>query len=186
MTLLVRPRPFWAARVPRARRRRFYDELNIRLETAADVVGRACGGVRALGHERIRVDIRDMPCFGGPVRLISLKRRGQRADPNCVAETSTETSTYMSPGGRSPINRAPEWHHIGRPIRPGLVVEIDHRSTRGPSVPGVRLRTPPLFRRRRPAGRRCHRVELARPGEAIREGSAQELFDCREPALGRT
>ena len=75
----------------------FPDELWISVETTADVAGCARCGVRALAHERKRVDIRDLPCFGRPARLIWLKRRWRCADVDCEAKTWTEESPHVPP-----------------------------------------------------------------------------------------
>ena len=68
------------------------DEVCITVETTADVVGCPRCGVRALAKERKRVDIRDLPCFGRPARLVWLKRRWCCADPDCEQKTWTEGS----------------------------------------------------------------------------------------------
>ena len=71
------------------------DEVCITVETTADVVGCLGCGVRALAKERRRVDIRDLPCFGRPARLIWLKRRWCCADPDCEERTWTEGSPHV-------------------------------------------------------------------------------------------
>jgi len=76
----------------------FPDELWISVETTADVVGCPRCGVRAFAHERRRVDIRDLPCFGRPARLIWLKRRWRCADGDCDARTWTEETPHVPPG----------------------------------------------------------------------------------------
>lgn len=73
----------------------FPDELWITIETTTDVVGCSRCGVRALAHERRRVDVRDLPCFGRPARLIWLKRRWRCADPDCDAKTWSEESGHV-------------------------------------------------------------------------------------------
>ena len=71
------------------------DEVSITVETTADVVGCPRCGVRALAKERKRVDIRDLPCFGRPARLVWLKRRWCCADPDCEQKTWTEGSPHV-------------------------------------------------------------------------------------------
>jgi transposase len=71
------------------------DEVCITVETTADVVGCPSCGVRALAKERKRVDIRDLPCFGRPARLVWLKRRWCCADPDCEQKTWTEGSPHV-------------------------------------------------------------------------------------------
>ena len=39
-------------------------EMVVTVETTADVVGCPTCGVRAEAQDRLRVDIRDLPCFG--------------------------------------------------------------------------------------------------------------------------
>ena len=71
------------------------DEVAIMVETSADVVGCPRCGVRALAKERRRVDIRDLPCFGRPARLIWMKRRWQCLDLDCEERTWTEGSPHV-------------------------------------------------------------------------------------------
>ena len=56
-------------------------ELFISVETTADVVGCGSCGVRAVGHGRSVVQVRDLPSGGRPVRLIWRKRRWLCRDP---------------------------------------------------------------------------------------------------------
>ena len=70
------------------------DEVCITVETTVDVIGCQRCGVRALAKQRRRVDIRDLPCFGRPGRLIWLKRRWCCCDPDCEARTWTEGSAH--------------------------------------------------------------------------------------------
>ena len=67
------------------------------VETTTDVVGCASCGVRAVAKDRLRVDIRDLPCFGRPARLVWIKRRWRCADPDCEAKTWTEGSEHVPP-----------------------------------------------------------------------------------------
>ncbi len=71
------------------------EEVVVTVETTADVVGCPRCGVRALAKERRRVDIRDLPCFGRPARLIWMKRRWQCLDPDCEQRTWTEGSPHV-------------------------------------------------------------------------------------------
>jgi len=43
----------------------------------------------------MRVDIRELPCFGHSARLIWLKRRWRYGDPDCDAKTWTEESGHV-------------------------------------------------------------------------------------------
>jgi hypothetical protein len=62
-------------------------EVVVGVETTVDLVGCTGRGVRAEVHARLRVDIRDLPCFGRPARLVWMKRRWRciaRAQPTFV------------------------------------------------------------------------------------------------------
>ncbi len=72
------------------------DEVAIMVETTADLVRCPRCGVRAFTKERRRVDIRDLPCFGRPARLIWMKRRWQCLDLDCEQRTWTEGSPHVS------------------------------------------------------------------------------------------
>jgi len=48
-------------------------EVVVTIETSTDVVGCMTCGVRAEAQDRLRVDIRDLPCFGPPARLVWMK-----------------------------------------------------------------------------------------------------------------
>jgi transposase len=72
------------------------DELVVTVETTAEIVGCMTCGVRAEAKDRLRVDIRDLPCFGRPARLVWLKRRWRCADPDCTAKTWTEGSPHVA------------------------------------------------------------------------------------------
>ena len=43
-------------------------ELVLTVETTADFAGCTSCGVLAEAHDRLRVDLRDLPCFGCPAR----------------------------------------------------------------------------------------------------------------------
>jgi transposase len=67
------------------------DELTVTVESIPGVEGcRRCGG-RAEAHDRRPVDIRDLACFGRPVRLRVLKRRWRCVEGACDAKTWTES-----------------------------------------------------------------------------------------------
>ena len=70
-------------------------ELFISVETAADVVGCGSCGVRAVGHGRSVVQVRDLPSGGRPVRLVWRKRRWLCRDPDCETKSFTETSDLV-------------------------------------------------------------------------------------------
>jgi transposase len=67
------------------------DELVITVETTTVIEGCRRCGTRAVAHDRRPVDIRDLACFGRPVRLRVLKRRWRCAESDCAARTWTET-----------------------------------------------------------------------------------------------
>jgi transposase len=71
-------------------------EVVIEIETTAVVVGCAGCGVRAEAQDRMRVDIRDLACFGRPARLVWRKRRWRCREELCGERTWTETSEHVS------------------------------------------------------------------------------------------
>ena len=72
-------------------------EMTVTVETTADFAGCPTCGVRAEAQDRLRVDIRDLPCFGATVRLVWLKRRWRCVDLDCPAKTWTEGSEHVAP-----------------------------------------------------------------------------------------
>ncbi len=72
-------------------------EVVVMVETTADFVGCPTCGVRAEAKDRVRVDIRDLPCFGRPARLVWLKRRWRCIDPGYAAKTWTEGTEHVAP-----------------------------------------------------------------------------------------
>jgi transposase len=68
------------------------DELIVTIESTAARVGCPACGVRAEAQDRMRVEIRDLPCFGRPARLVWNKRRWRCTDADCAARTWTERS----------------------------------------------------------------------------------------------
>ena len=46
------------------------DEPVVTVESATEVVGCGRCGVRAEAQDRMRIDIRDLACFGRPARLV--------------------------------------------------------------------------------------------------------------------
>ena len=67
------------------------DELTITVETTVTMTGCHRCGTRAEPHERRPVDVRDLACFGRPVRLRVLKRRWRCVEAACDAKTWTES-----------------------------------------------------------------------------------------------
>lgn len=61
------------------------------VETTADVVGCPRCGVRAIGHGRRRVEVRDEPIAGRPVRLVWRKRIWRCRDVDCEVNSWSET-----------------------------------------------------------------------------------------------
>jgi len=72
-------------------------EVIIFVETTVVFVGCPTCGTRAESKDRMRVEIRDLPCFGRPARLVWLKRRWRCCDPDCPAKTWTEGSAAVPP-----------------------------------------------------------------------------------------
>jgi transposase len=70
-------------------------ELFISVETMPGVVGCPGCGVRAIGHGRSVVQVRDLAIGGRSVRLIWKKRRWICRDPDCATVTFTEQSELV-------------------------------------------------------------------------------------------
>ncbi len=73
------------------------DELVIAIETTASVTGCWSCGVLAECQDRVRVDIRDLACFGRPARLVWSKRRWRCREVECPVKTWTERSVHVPP-----------------------------------------------------------------------------------------
>lgn len=67
------------------------DELTVTVESTAAFEGCGRCGTRAQAHDRRPVEVRDLACFGRPVRLVVLKRRWRCVEADCDAKTWTET-----------------------------------------------------------------------------------------------
>ena len=65
-------------------------ECWVLVETTADVAGCPSCGVRATGHGRSVVQVRDLPAGGRPVRLVWRKRRWICLDPDCATKSFSE------------------------------------------------------------------------------------------------
>ena len=65
------------------------------VETTATVAGCPDCGVRAIGHGRGTVQVRDLPNGSGAVRLVWRKRRWKCPDPDCERRTFTERSELV-------------------------------------------------------------------------------------------
>lgn len=72
-------------------------ELVIEIETDADVVGCPGCGCRAESQDRMPIQIRDLSCFGRPVRLVWDKRRWRCREAECAMKTWTEVSPEVLP-----------------------------------------------------------------------------------------
>jgi transposase len=96
------------------------DELIIHIETKITMVGCPTCGVRAQAKDRMRVDIRDLPCFGRPARLVWMKRRWQCQDPDCEEKTWTETTEHVPVRGllthRAGIEATRQVGELARPV----------------------------------------------------------------------
>lgn len=65
-------------------------ELYVLVESTRDAAGCPTCGVRATGHGRSVVQVRDLPAGGRPVRLVVKKRRWICVDPDCEKKSFTE------------------------------------------------------------------------------------------------
>ena len=70
-------------------------ELWLLVETDHRVVGCPNCGVRAVGHGRSVVQVRDLPMGGRPVRLLWRKRRWRCNDSDCATVTFTERNELI-------------------------------------------------------------------------------------------
>lgn len=71
------------------------DELTVTIETTREFVGCGRCGVRAEAQDRMRIELRDLACFGRPARLVWVKRRWRCVEPACDAKTWTEHSAHV-------------------------------------------------------------------------------------------
>ncbi|HWF20811.1 MAG TPA: ISL3 family transposase [Acidimicrobiales bacterium] len=74
-------------------------ELHLDVETTASMTACPECGVRAVGHGRRRVKIRDLPISGRPTVLCWAKRIWRCKDPDCATATWSETSEAVEPSG---------------------------------------------------------------------------------------
>jgi transposase len=70
-------------------------EIWLLVETTTGLVGCPECGVRAIGHGRSVVQVRDLPIGGRAVRLVWRKRRWRCADSDCALGTFTEQSPLV-------------------------------------------------------------------------------------------
>ena len=66
------------------------DRLMVRVESAPTVMGCPACGVVAASHGRREAHLVDVPCFGGPVRVVWHKRTWSCREPSCPTGTFTE------------------------------------------------------------------------------------------------
>lgn len=71
------------------------DELTVTVESIVTVVDCQRCGIRAEAHDRRPVDVRDLACFGRPVRLRVLKRRWRCPASDCGLRTWTESHSGL-------------------------------------------------------------------------------------------
>jgi hypothetical protein len=70
-------------------------ELEVHIETSATVVFCEGCGERAEAHDRMRVELRDLSCFGRLLRLVWRKRRWRCRSEKCAVKTFTERSPHV-------------------------------------------------------------------------------------------
>ena len=98
-------------------------EVVVTVETTAEVAGCPTCAVRAEAQDRLRVDVRDLPFGGRPVRLVLLKRRWRCVELDCPAKTWTEECEHVA--SRSVITLragAEATRHVGELAMPVAVV----------------------------------------------------------------
>jgi transposase len=76
-------------------------ELWLLLETERRPTGCPGCGVRATGHGRRVIQVRDLPMGGRPVRLVWRKRRWRCRDGDCETKTFNESSPLIENGALS-------------------------------------------------------------------------------------
>ena len=74
-----------------------HGELVVDVETTATVAWCRSCGVRAEAQDRMATELRDLACFGRPVRLVWSKRRWRCPIGECPARTWTETHEQVTP-----------------------------------------------------------------------------------------
>lgn len=96
------------------------DELVITVESTTAIEGCSRCGTRAVAHDRRRTDVRDLACFGRPVRLRVLKRRWRCPEPGCEAKTWTESYPGLPARhvmtGRAGFEAARQVGELARPV----------------------------------------------------------------------
>ena len=68
----------------------------LHVETSTELVGCAMCGIRAVGHGRRRVLVRDLPIAGRPVVLVWSKRVWRCPEPDCPTKTWSETTDAIA------------------------------------------------------------------------------------------
>lgn len=95
-------------------------EVIVTVETTVAMAGCASCGVRARAQDRVRVDIRDLPCFGRPARLVWMKRRWRCEDSDCGARTWSEQLEDLAPRAvltvRAGIEATRQVGELARPV----------------------------------------------------------------------
>lgn len=71
------------------------DGLVVTVETTAAVAWCRWCGVRGEAQDRMLVEIRDLPCFGRPARLVWRKRRWRCRQELCDAKTWTALCDHL-------------------------------------------------------------------------------------------
>jgi transposase len=96
------------------------DELTITVETTTTIEGCRRCGTRAEAHDRRPVEVRDLACFGRPVRLRVLKRRWRCVESDCEAKTWTEAHPALPPRAvmthRAGFEAARQVGELARPV----------------------------------------------------------------------
>jgi hypothetical protein len=104
-------------------------ELVITVETTAEVAGCSTCGVQA--HGRLQGDVRDLPCFGRPARLVWTKRRWRCREAECPCHDMDRDS---DPGGSAPCGADGPRLHGGDPscwrARPAALFSVVRTSRR--------------------------------------------------------
>ena len=129
-------------------------ELELAVETTADMVGCPRCGAVAWAHGRRPVRVRDLPVGGRPTTLIWIKRLWRCRYPRCETRTWSETSREIPPRA-SLTTRAARLacQRVGRDGEAVAVVAWDFGVGWGTVMRAVVRARHPAGRRPRPAGR---------------------------------
>lgn len=108
-------------------------EVVISIETLDVAAWCTACGVKAEAHDRMRLEIRDLACFGRPTRLVWSKRRWRCGMRECPTRTWTETSEHVPERAVLTVRVGEEaCRQVGELARPVSGLADDSGSAGGP------------------------------------------------------